>query len=172
MADPYLGEIRMFAGPFAPAGFAFADGQLLLISQNDALFALYGTTYGGDGITTFALPDLRGRAPVHMGTGPGLIPRLLGSEGGEEDATLTVNQLPAHTHLLQSTSSAAISAEPVGRAIAPSGGLVDVYQEDNDDPKPMASAAISSVGGGASHENLQPFRCVNFIVALFGTSPT
>lgn len=171
MPQPFLGEIRMFAGPFAPQGWALCDGQLLSVSQNDALFSLFGTIYGGDGRTTFGLPDLRGRVPVHEGTGPGFPARALGSKGGVEDATVSVAQLPTHTHDLQATESAAISQDPVGRALAPSGGLVDVYQEANDDPKNMAAQAIESAGGNQSHENLQPFFCINFIVALFGTFP-
>ncbi|HLE55587.1 MAG TPA: tail fiber protein [Rhodothermia bacterium] len=172
MAEPFIGEIRMFAGNFAPSGWAFCDGALLSISENDALFTLYGTTYGGDGETTFALPDLRGRLPVHAGTGPGLSTRQLGETGGAEEVTLTVNQLPVHTHPFLATESAGISQDPVGRALAPSGSLVDVYQEDNDDPKNMAAQAIAGTGGSQPHENMHPFLCINFIVSLFGVFPS
>lgn len=172
MSEPFVGEIRMFGGNFAPAGWAFCDGQLLLISDNDALFSLLGTIYGGNGTTTFALPDLRGRLPIHQGTGPGLSQRLIGSKGGSEEVTVTAAQLPVHTHPLQATESAAISQDPVGRAFAPTAGLVDLYQEANDDPQNMAPEAISSTGGSRSHENIQPFLCINFIIALFGVYPS
>jgi microcystin-dependent protein len=172
MPEPFVGEIRMFAGNFEPQGWAFCDGRLLSISENDALFTLYGTTYGGDGEETFALPDLSSRLPLHQGTGPGLSERLLGEPGGTEETTLTVNQIPVHTHPLLATESAGISQDPVGRALAPTGSLVDVYQEANDDPKNMAAQSIAPVGGSQPHENVQPFLCINFIVSLFGIFPS
>jgi microcystin-dependent protein len=169
MSEPFVGEIRMFAGNFAPRGWAFCDGQLLAVSQNDALFSLLGTIYGGDGRTTFGLPDLRGRIPIHAGTGPGLSPRRLGAKSGEEKVTLTVNQLPSHGHPLHATTSTASQRQPVGSALATSIG--QVYTEIFD-PQTMNGQAISHVGGSQSHTNLMPFLCVHFIIALFGIYPS
>ncbi len=118
MAEPFIAEIRMFAGTFNPLGWAFLYGQLLSISQNEALFSLLGTVYGGDGRTTFALPDMRGRLPLHVGTGPGLSPRAIGSKGGAETETITEPQLPVHTHTMQGSSTVANQANPQGRVVA------------------------------------------------------
>lgn len=169
MSEPFVGEIRMFAGNFAPRGWAFCDGQLLAVSQNDALFSLFGTIYGGDGRTTFGLPDLRGRIPVHVGTGPGLSNRRLGAKNGAERETLTVNQLPAHTHQFQASQGSATTRDPIGNA--PAVAAADVYV-DNFSPFPLSSAEISSVGGSQPHTNLMPYLCVHFIVALFGIYPS
>ena len=169
MSEPFVGEIRMFAGNFAPRGWAFCDGQLLAVSQNDALFSLLGTIYGGDGRTTFGVPDLRGRIPIHAGTGPGLSPRRLGAKSGEEKVTLTVNQMPSHGHPLQATTSTATQRQPVGSAVATSIG--QVYTEILDFQN-MSSEAISHVGGSRSHTNLMPFLCINFIIALVGIYPS
>lgn len=169
MSEPFVGEIRMFAGNFAPRGWAFCDGQLLAVSQNDALFSLLGTIYGGDGRTTFGLPDLRGRIPIHAGTGPGLSPRRLGSKSGTEKETLTVNQMPSHTHPLTGTTAIATSRDPVGNA--PGEALGDVYIDDLA-PFPLSSQAISNVGGSRSHTNFMPFLCINFIIALVGIYPS
>lgn len=170
MSEPFVGEIRMFAGNFAPRGWAFCDGQLLAVSQNDALFSLLGTIYGGDGRTTFGLPDLRGRIPIHAGHGPGLSERRLGSKGGAEKVTLTVNQLPSHTHPLQASRDPTSNPNPqgntVGEALA-----VDPYIEDITSAN-MASSSITSVGGSRSHTNLQPFLCIHFIIALVGIYPS
>ena len=170
MSEPFVGEIRMFAGNFAPRGWAFCDGQLLAVSQNDALFSLLGTIYGGDGRTTFGLPDMRGRIPVHAGTGPGLSPRRLGAKAGAENVTLTVNQLPSHSHRQTATTAAASTRNPVGHALANS-GFGDVYTDDLGEVD-MASNAISKIGGSRSHTNLMPFLCINFIIALFGIFPS
>lgn len=169
MGQPYIGEIRMFAGNFAPAGWMFCDGQLLPISENDALFALIGTTYGGDGQTTFALPDLRGRTPLHAGTGPGLTPRLFSSSGGTEAETLTVNQIPSHNHVLQGTTSDAVTNVPNGKMFAAS--FDPVYAQPGG-LTPFAPQAIGQAGGSQPHENMQPFQCVNFIISLFGIFPS
>ena len=169
MSEPFVGEIRMFAGNFAPRGWAFCDGQLLAVSQNDALFSLLGTIYGGDGRTTFGLPDLRGRIPIHAGTGPGLSPRRLGSKGGAEEVTLTVNQLPSHGHPFQGTNAPATSRDPIGNS--PAEALFDAYVEDLS-PAPLAASAVSNVGGSRSHTNLMPFLCVHFIIALVGIYPS
>lgn len=170
MSEPFVGEIRMFAGNFAPRGWAFCDGQLLAVSQNDALFSLLGTVYGGDGRTTFGLPDMRGRIPVHAGTGPGLSPQRLGAKLGSESETLTVNQLPSHTHPLNATSAAATDNNPSGKLTGESAS-VDLYFE-GDPNADMASSAITEVGGSRSHTNLMPFLCVHFIIALVGIYPS
>jgi microcystin-dependent protein len=171
MSEPFVGEIRMFAGNFAPRGWAFCDGQLLAVSQNDALFSLFGTIYGGDGRTTFGLPDLRGRIPIHAGHGPGLSERRLGAKMGEEKVTLTVNQLPSHNHEpMQASTNAGTGNAPFGQLPANSPS-VDLWIEDSQSEN-LASAAISHVGGSQAHSNLMPFLCVHFIVALFGIYPS
>lgn len=170
MSEPFLGEIRMFAGTFAPRGWAFCDGQLLAVSQNDALFSLFGTIYGGDGRTTFGLPDMRGRIPIHAGTGPGLSQRRLGAEGGVEDVALTVNQLPAHSHPIQAEAAASSNNEPAGNLTAESPSI-DVYVESPPTVN-LSGESITNVGGSQSHTNLMPFLCVHFIVALVGIYPS
>lgn len=160
----------MFAGNFAPRGWAFCDGQLLAVSQNDALFSLLGTIYGGDGRTTFGLPDLRGRIPIHAGHGPGLSERRLGAKGGAETVTLTVNQMPSHTHgPLKATGTIANERAPQGRVLARTSGQ-DIYQEEMDEN--MSSQSITNVGGSRSHTNLMPFLCIHFIIALVGIYPS
>ncbi len=170
MSDPYVGEIRMFAGNFAPRGWAFCDGQLIAISQNDALFSLLGTIYGGDGRTTFGLPDMRGRLPLHAGHGPGLSLRKLGSRGGAEQVTLTVNQIPSHTHDLSVNKTEADSLEAYSQVLAARAGF-GLYSKDPADVS-MSSSAITSIGGSRSHTNLMPTLCVNFIIALVGIYPS
>lgn len=170
MSEPFVGEIRMFAGNFAPRGWAFCDGQLLAVSQNDALFSLLGTIYGGDGRTTFGLPDLRGRVPIHAGTGPGLSPRRLGSKGGAEKVTLTVNQLPSHTHTMRADSGAANRASPQDNLLAQAG--LDTYRAIGVPDVNMSNESIQNTGGSRSHTNLAPFLCVHFIIALFGIYPS
>jgi len=170
MSEPFVGEVRMFAGNFAPRGWAFCDGQLLAVSQNDALFSLFGTIYGGDGRTTFALPDLRGRIPIHAGTGPGLSPRRLGSKAGPEQVTLTVNQLPSHTHTYNASTTAASGNSPNDALIGDSPSL-DVFAGAAPSVD-FATQAITAVGGSQSHTNLMPFLCIHFIVALFGIYPS
>lgn len=160
----------MFAGNFAPRGWAFCDGQLLAVSQNDALFSLLGTIYGGDGRTTFGLPDLRGRVPIHPGTGPGLSPRRLGAKSGSENETLTVNQLPSHTHgPIRASQGSATDRTPAGNVSAE--GAARIYRAPGATVS-MSSAAVSKVGGSRSHSNLMPFLCINFIMALFGIYPS
>jgi microcystin-dependent protein len=170
MSEPFVGEIRMFAGSFAPRGWAFCDGQLLAVSQNDALFSLLGTIYGGDGRTTFGLPDCRGRIPIHAGHGPGLSERRLGAKGGAEKVTVTVNQLPSHTHPLKGSTANGLLADPGGNVLAGS-AVLEPYEEEVPN-EAMASTAVSSVGGSRSHTNLQPFLCVHFIIALVGIYPS
>ncbi len=165
MAQPYVGEIRMFAGNFAPAGWMFCEGQLLPISENETLFNLIGTTYGGDGQSTFALPDLRGRLPIHFGNG-----FILAETGGVETVTLTVSQLPAHSHALLGTTSPANDANP-GANLAAQAGTFDFYQS-NPPTTAMAPQAISATGGSQPHDNFQPYLCVDFIISLFGIFPS
>jgi microcystin-dependent protein len=165
MAQPYVGEIRMFAGNFAPAGWMFCEGQLLPISENETLFNLIGTTYGGDGQSTFALPDLRGRIPVHQGNG-----FILAENGGAEEITLTVQQIPAHTHPLLATTSVATDITASGRLPAQT-GTFDFYQTTSASTA-MAPQAISPVGGSQPHTNFQPYLCINFIISLFGIFPS
>ncbi len=166
--DPFIAEIVMFGGNFAPRGWAFCDGQLLPIAQNTALFSLIGTFYGGDGRTTFALPDLRGRVPVHPGHGPGLTSRTLGERGGTETETLTANQIPPHSHLLRANSGRADSTDPSNATIAKANE--DTYNENNTDVNMKGDTA--NAGGGQAHNNMQPYLCVNFIIALQGVFPS
>ena len=169
MSEPFVGEIRMFAGNFAPRGWAFCDGQLLAVSQNDALFSLFGTIYGGDGRTTFGLPDLRGRIPLHAGQGPGLSNRRLGSKSGTENVTITTNQLPSHTHTFRGSQNLADNTNPNQRTFGTTS--FDLYIPSNPNTN-MSQNAITNVGGSRSHTNLMPFLCINFIVALFGIYPS
>lgn len=155
----------MFAGNFAPDGWEFCDGQLLPISENETLFQLIGTTYGGDGESTFALPDLRGRAPIHLMSAP-----EVGTAGGVENLTLTVSQTPNHTHPLVATTAAGTSANPQGNVLATS-QAVQLYRESTAN-QPLAASAIAPVGGSQPHDNMQPYLCVNFIISLFGIFPS
>lgn len=170
MSEPFVGEIRMFAGNFAPRGWAFCDGQLLAVSQNDALFSLLGTVYGGDGRTTFGLPDLRGRIPIHAGHGPGLSERRLGAKGGAEKVTLTVNQLPSHRHNWRASTVPATALSPGSNNLAQT--VADIYRSDLDAPANLNSQATTKTGGSRSHTNLMPFLCVHFIIALVGIYPS
>ncbi len=165
MAQPYVGEIRMFAGNFAPAGWMFCEGQLLPISENETLFQLIGTTYGGDGQSTFALPDLRGRIPIHQGNG-----FILAETGGAEEITLTVSQIPAHGHPF-------LAAAITGDSISPGGKLpsssFNVTPYINDVPNGNFNpGAVGPVGGSQPHTNFQPYLCVDFIISLFGIFPS
>ena len=171
MSEPFIGEIRMFAGNFAPNGWAFCDGRLLAIAENVALFSLLGTTYGGDGITTFALPDLRGRIPIHAGSGPGLSPQPLGLQAGTENVTLTVNQIPSHTHPVQCANKGGDQRSPIGALPAIDGAGVTAHYSDQAPDAAMKWPETTNTGGSQSHSNLQPFLCINFIMALFGIYP-
>lgn len=170
MSNPYVGEIRLFAGNFAPSGWAFCAGQLLPISENEALFSLIGFTYGGDGETTFALPDMRGRAPVHQGQGPGLTSRQLGARAGTEAETLTVAQTPAHRHAVSASVSIARDGRTVGRVPAQT-ATHDQYSAATP-TSPMAAESVAAVGGGQHHENMQPHLALHFIISLFGIFPS
>lgn len=169
MAIPYVGEIRMFGGNFAPSGWMFCAGQLLPISENETLFQLVGTTYGGDGQQTFALPDLRGRVPIHQGQGPGLSSYVLAQNGGIETVTLTTNQIPIHTHIPMASNTGA-SDNPANN-----------FWANSTSGKPYSAAppavqmnagSITPVGGSQPHENMIPFLCVSYIISLFGIFPS
>lgn len=166
MAQPYVGEIRMFAGNFAPAGWMFCEGQLLPISENETLFQLIGTTYGGDGESTFALPDLRGRIPLHQGNG-----FILAETGGAEEITLTVNQIPAHTHPFLASTSSGTSPNPQNNVLSQTDGSASLYLADPPNVN-LNATAISAIGGSQPHTNFQPYLCVNFIISLFGIFPS
>jgi microcystin-dependent protein len=166
MSNPYLGEIRLFASNFAPDGWALCNGQLLPISQNTALFSVIGTTYGGDGQTTFALPDFQDRVPIHQGEGLGLSPYVIGQSGGAATVTLTTAQLPTHVHPIGASSATATTGTPAGGALAiASAELYGVASN-------MGAMGSQLVGGGQPHDNVQPFLGVNFIIALQGIYPS
>ena len=165
MAQPYIGEIRMFAGNFAPAGWMFCEGQLLPISENETLFQLIGTTYGGDGQSTFALPDLRGRIPIHQGNG-----FTLAETGGAEEITLTVQQIPVHSHPMLGTNSIVNDANPFNNVLGQT-NTFDLYQS-TPGGQPMAPQSVGNVGGSQPHTNFQPYLCVDFIISLFGLFPS
>ncbi|SNR78318.1 phage tail protein [Lutibacter flavus] len=166
-ANPFVGQIEMFTGNFAPSGWAFCNGQLMAVSENDALFSILGTIYGGDGRTTFGLPDLRGRLPMHPGNGPGLTPRRLGQKGGLEQNYLTTNQLPSHNHGLRAKEEGNTD-DPNGNVVAGSGTQSFGTASD----ATMNNTAISNTGGGLPVNNMQPFECANFVIALFGVYPS
>ena len=169
--EPFLGQIIMFGGNFAPRGWAFCSGQLLAISGNSALFSILGTIYGGDGQTTFALPDLRGRAPMHPGSGSGLTPRVLGEKGGAESATLSTTQMPSHNHPIQVVVSTANGEEatPAGNVIA---SHTDAFNTTATSGQNLGGVSSSLQGGTQAHNNMQPYQTVNFIIALQGTYPS
>ncbi len=163
MAQPYVGEIRMFAGNFAPAGWMFCEGQLLPISENDTLFVLIGTTYGGDGQSTFGLPDLRGRLPIHQGNG-----FVQGETGGVEEVTLSVQQIPVHTHTLVASTDAATQENPAGNL---TGQPTSAIYGEEEPLQALHASALGPAGGAQPHTNFQPYLCVDFIISLFGIFP-
>ena len=169
MSEPFLGEIRMFGFGFAPQGWALCNGQLLPISQNTALFSLLGTTYGGDGRTTFALPDMQSRVPVCQGQGPGLSSYAEGQAGGAETVTLAAAQMPGHTHPVKASSGAADSDQPEGRALARSAS--HIYTAKPDTSTVMNADMLGDAGGSQPHGNIQPYLAVNFCIALTGIFP-
>ena len=164
MSNPFIGEIRMFGGNFAPAGWAFCNGALQPISENDALFTLIGTTYGGDGQETFGLPDLQGRTPVHVGTG-----FQLGEKGGVESVTLSTNQIPSHTHGLLASQDVGNSPNSTNNVIARS-GQVNAFLNANPTLN-MNAGFLGPIGGSQPHDNMQPYLCVSYIISLFGIFP-
>ena len=165
MSSPFIGEIRMFAGNFAPVGWAFCNGAILPIDQNDALFNLIGTTYGGDGQTTFALPNLQSRVPIHVG--PGF---ALGQTGGAETVTLTTSQIPGHSHVPQAISAAGTVPSPQNNVWAKQDSLSPYSSPPPDTP--MDPGALGSSGGSQPHDNMIPFLVINFILSLFGVFPS
>ncbi len=169
MSDPFVGEIRMFGGTFAPSGWAFCFGQLMPIAENDVLFNLIGTTYGGDGQQTFALPDLQGRVPIHQGQAPGLTNRVLGEKAGSESVTLLQSQMPMHSHAIAAMSAAGTQAGPGGGVWAAS--TLNPYAASAADTN-MNSSSIAMTGGSQPHENRMPFLAITFIISLFGIFPT
>jgi microcystin-dependent protein len=174
MADQFVAEIRIFAGNFAPVGWAFCDGQILPISQNTALFSLLGTTYGGDGRTNFALPNLQGAAPLQAGQGPGLSLRNLGETGGEESVTLLESQMPAHTHVVQCYNGPGDLNTPANNAwgAAHTGKTpINCYAAAATNSVPMSPFGVSVTGGNLPHNNMPPYLALNFIIALQGIFP-
>jgi microcystin-dependent protein len=170
MSEPFVGEIRMFGFGFAPQGWAPCNGQLLPINQNQALFSLLGTTYGGDGETTFALPDMRSRVPAGQGQGPGLSSYAEGQAGGAETVTLAAAQMPGHTHPVKASSSPAGSGQPEGRALARSAS--HIYTATPDAGTVMNAGMLGDAGGSQPHDNIQPYLALNFCIALFGIYPS
>ncbi len=174
-SEPFIGEVKMFAGNFAPRGYALCDGQILSISQHTALFSLLGTTYGGDGRTTFGLPDLRGRTPIHAGTGPGLTQKRLGQKGGTETVTLTSQQMPSHKHALKATVMTATTtiAQDAMLATTPENPTgVQTYSSDSSDQVIMKDESIETSGGNQPHSNMPPYNTINYIIALTGIFPS
>jgi microcystin-dependent protein len=168
---PYVGEIRLFAGNFAPNGWMFCEGQTLPISENEVLFQLIGTTYGGDGEETFNLPNLASRVPIHMGTGPDGTTYQIGEMAGTEQETLTVQQIPSHTHPFTASTAAAEQSTPGGNVLAINPGNVKLLLQDVVSTT-MSAQSIGPAGGSQPHENTQPFLCINFIISLFGVFPS
>jgi microcystin-dependent protein len=167
MAQPYVGEIRMFAGNFNPAGWMFCEGQLLPISENEVLFQLIGTTYGGDGQETFNLPDLRGRLPIHQGNG-----FVLAETGGQENVTLTVSQIPAHSHTLLATSNVGSDSSPANNYLSMSSVTGQKVYTPSTPTVLLDPNIMTPTGGNQPHNNLQPYLCLNFIISLFGIFPS
>lgn len=172
MSTPYIGEIRMFAGNFAPAGWALCDGSLLPISENEALFTIIGTTYGGDGQATFAIPDLRGRVPVHQGTGAGIPNRVIGEQFGVETVTLTVANLPSHDHALRVHDGAGTSDDPAGAVVAGHPADDNYAASAPDTAMNVAGVGPATGFGALPHDNIQPSLAIQFIISLFGIFPS
>ncbi|MCH7410707.1 tail fiber protein [Belliella sp. DSM 111904] len=177
--EPFIGQIMMFAGDFAPRGWAFCGGQILPISQYQALFALIGTTYGGDGKSTFALPDLRGRGPIHFGNGPGLAPVIQGQAGGTEEVTLNTSNLPPHNHMVSVSNQAATTQSPAGGfpaapqfQIDRQSPMVNVNAYGSSPNATLNPAAVSATGSGIPFDNRSPYLAINFVIALVGIYPS
>lgn len=171
MSNPYVGEIRMFAGNFAPSGWATCDGQVMAISQNTVLFTLIGTIYGGDGQQTFNLPDLRGRVPIHQGQGLGLSNYIIGQNGGVETVTLTTTQIPAHNHPPLASSGTGRSSNPANNVWAAQAGAKQ-FMGSGAINASMNATAMGNAGGSQPHDNMLPFLAINFIISLFGIFPS
>jgi microcystin-dependent protein len=170
MSEPFIAEVRIFAGNFAPRGWAFCNGQLLPISQNTALFSIIGTTYGGDGRTTTGLPNLQGRAPMHPGQGPGLTRRRLGETGGVSEVALIPAQMPSHNHVIQGSNQAESTGDPSGASLADTSPLQNYAPLL--DQETLASDALANAGAGQAHTNSQPYLGLAFIIAMVGVFPT
>jgi microcystin-dependent protein len=170
MGEPFVGEIRMFGGNFAPAGWAFCQGQLMPISENDTLFNLIGTTYGGDGQETFAMPDLQGRVPIHAGTGQDGITYQLGEKAGVESVTLTTNQIPIHNHAFLA-STALVNANTPQNNVLGQNAAIQMYIQQPPSVN-LANQALAAAGGSQPHDNMQPYLCISFIISLFGVFPS
>jgi len=172
MAEPFVGEIRMFGFNFAPTGWAMCNGQLLPINQNQALFSLLGTTYGGDGVSNFALPNLQSRVPIHMGQGTGLSQYIIGQESGAETVTLALSQMPAHSHTVQCNTGGGSQASPAGGVPAVESTGTSLNYSNAPNGSTMGSAMIENAGSGNAHTNIQPYLVVNFCIALQGVFPS
>jgi microcystin-dependent protein len=176
MSEPFLGEIRMFGGNFAPQGWALCNGQILAIAQNTALFSLLGTTYGGNGQTTFALPNLQGRFPMHWGQGPGLSSRTLGEQSGSENVTMLLNQMPSHNHPVNARSDEANTDTATGavwaKVVDGSGNALSAYSSGIPPDTVMSQQAVGQSGGNQPMPVMNPFLCVTFIIALEGIYPS
>ena len=170
MSQPYIGEIRMFGGTYAPYGWSFCDGSLVSIGENSTLYNLIGTTYGGDGINTFALPNLLGRMPIHAGTGQGTQTYVLGQLGGLEQVSLITNQIPSHNHTLFASTDTANASVATGNVLATPSGATPYAQQPA--RAAMDVASVAQAGGSVPHDNMMPFLCVNFIIALVGVYPS
>lgn len=168
--DSYIGQIRMFAGNFSPLHWAFCDGQILSVAQNQPLFSLLGSQYGGNGHTTFSLPEMRGRIPMHFGTGPSLSPRTIGSRFGQETVTLTETQIPSHNHPLQASTNTGDTTAPTGALLAAT--PQDFYTPDNSSTVNFDQNEVQTTGRGEPHTNMMPTQCVNFIICLQGIYPS
>ncbi len=167
MAEPFLSEIRIMSFGFPPKGWALCDGQLLPINQNQGLFSLLGTTYGGDGRVNFGLPNLKGRTPIHVGSG-----HTLGERGGEQAHTLSISEIPVHTHVLKGTAAAGTQTIPAANLLADSGGTGQLYRTPDSGLAALASGSLANVGGSQAHLNMQPFLVLNFSIALQGIFPS
>jgi len=177
MSEPFIAENRIFAGSYAPRSWAFCDGQLMNIGQNTALFSVIGTTYGGDGRMNFALPNLQGRVPMHPGRGPGLTTRILGQAIGQEQATLTADQMASHTHTMRGSADAGTTTNPEGQSLATfpaerRGRTPSAYQSAPADWVQMASSILGNSGGASVHSNQQPYLVLNYIISLEGIFPS
>jgi microcystin-dependent protein len=171
MSDPFLGEIRIFAGNFAPVNWALCNGQVLPIQQYSALFSILGVTYGGNGQTTFGLPDFQGRAPIHQGQGPGLTPRVVGDANGSSVVTVGSNEMPAHTHQAKAVAAPDTLTDPTGHAWAAVGRSGQAIYATTVPDTQMSFQALAQAGGGQPHNNMQPYLGLNFIIALQGIFP-